>query len=385
MKEPLRYAHPFFGAAPPAEAANPFGETALSAWVVQQLQPIDKPNTPDAIYDVSKLIGQQAVADIQAAGVITFHAVGDTGSQNAPDPNQDEVAQMMTGGYTVGQDATNPAFLFHLGDVIYGPNKDVAYLDEFYRPYTKYPGKIVAISGNHDREVLPGTDPVSVKAFKDNFCAASQEPSSLAAGAGIARLTVDQPGIYCLIRAPFVDIVCLDSNALESPGSIVGKGGDDTQKAWLQTTLQTIAAERANGSARKALVFATHHPPYSSGGHGGSPAMLADIDSCCPAGLRPDAHLSGHSHNYQHYTRTIDGSKIPYIVAGCGGHNAIELDPVVALPPGDVTYDVAYPVKGQSQIGYGYLRLTASATSLKIEFFAAEDAATPFDSAEVPI
>jgi hypothetical protein len=37
----------------------------------------------------------------------------------------------------------------------------------------------------------------------------------------------------------------------------------------LAATLETIAAERAGGK-RKALVFATHHPPYSSAGHGGS-------------------------------------------------------------------------------------------------------------------
>ena len=77
--------------------------------------------------------------------------------------------------------------------------------------------------------------------------------------------------------------------------------------------------------------------------------MLNDILSVCPPGLRPDAHLAGHSHNYQRYRRTIDGTKVPYIVAGCGGHASTPLPPVEALPVGDLTYDVAFPVKGEQE------------------------------------
>ena len=50
--------------------------------------------------------------------------------------------------------------------------------------------------------------------------------------------------------------------------------------------------------------------------------MLQDIDSACqPAGVWPHAVFSGHAHNYQRYTRTINAYQIPYVVAGCGGHS----------------------------------------------------------------
>ena len=113
--------------------------------------------------------------------------------------------------------------------------------------------------------------------------------------------------------------------------------------------------------------------------------MLKDILDSCPAGLLPDAHLAGHSHNYQRYRRTINGTVIPYIVAGCGGHASTPLDPVAAPAEADLTYDVAFPVKGQPQSGYGYLKITASQSSLKIEFFALDDRATAFDSYEISI
>ena len=55
--------------------------------------------------------------------------------------------------------------------VIYGPGKDNAYRGEFYEPYVHYPGKIIAIPGNHDGEVFPKTDPKTLEAFQANFCA----------------------------------------------------------------------------------------------------------------------------------------------------------------------------------------------------------------------
>ena len=218
----------------------------------------------------------------------------------------------------------SPAFFFHLGDVIYGPNKDQDYRPEFYEPYVHYPGKIVAIAGNHDGEVFPTTDPVTLRAFLSNFCAASQVVPPIAGT--IFRQTMNQPGVYYLLDAPFMQIVALYSNAAENPGFISGPIPGQAQKTWLLKALKAIAAQRKAGS-RKALIFATHHPPFTAGGHSPSTDMLADIDSVCQqAGILPDLFLSGHSHNYQRYTReqTPNGRKlqIPYIVAGTGGIGA---------------------------------------------------------------
>jgi hypothetical protein len=72
-----------------------------------------------------------------------------------------------------------------------------------------------------------------------------------------------------------------------------------------------------------AVIIAVHHPPYvavtpqdlqksATGKHIGSPLMLADIDSQCEsAEFWPHAILSGHAHNYQRFTRSLNGHEIP--------------------------------------------------------------------------
>src|SRR5262249_61390596 len=70
------------------------------------------------------------------------------------------------------------------------------------------------------------------------------------------------------------------------------------------------------------LLLAVHHPPYSlDTTHGGYPEIELAIDSAIHAtGRIPSAVLSGHVHSYQRYERTIGKVKVPYIVAGAGGH-----------------------------------------------------------------
>ena len=64
----------------------------------------------------------------------------------------------------------------------------------------------------------------------------------MAADARVFRQTMMQPGVYYLLRCPFVDIVALYSNIAEGPGSIIGADGDTKQKDWLAATLMSIAA-----------------------------------------------------------------------------------------------------------------------------------------------
>jgi hypothetical protein len=255
----------------------------------------------------------------------------------------------MATDFNIGAPASSPAFFFHLGDVIYGPNKDVNYRPEFYEPYVHYPGKIIAIPGNHDGEIFPRTDPTTCKAFQANFCAPSQTVPPIAGT--IFRQTMNQPAVYWLLDAPYVQIVGLYSNAAENPGFISGAIPGQAQKTWLLATLKTVAQQRKNGP-RKALVLATHHPPFSSGGHSGSTEMLAEIDGVCQqAGIMPDLFLSGHAHSYQRYTRqpaSHAGLQIPYIVAGTGGINDQVIIPATGQASGDHTF-----VK--SLQGYGYL------------------------------
>jgi hypothetical protein len=137
----------------------------------------------------------------------------------------------------------------------------------------------------------------------------------------------------------------------------------------LLNTLTAIAAARKTGK-RKALVFATHHPPFTAGGHSPSTTMLSDIDSVCQsAGIMPDLYLSGHAHSYQRYTREVSFAgrtlQIPYVVAGTGGIN----DQVVPTASGQKTGDHTFV---KSFKGYGYLLITVYASSIQGTMYAVD-------------
>jgi len=350
----LRFAVPFDSTAPVRG-----GSAQLLSHIQGSLQPIPPPKRTPQTMTLADVIGQQGSDEIAASGAISFHAVGDTGkSANSP---QGAVAEAMTTDYDMSKPATSPAFFIHLGDVIYGSNKDAAYRQEFYEPYMHYPGKIIAIARNHDGEVFPKTDPTTLKAFQTYFCAPSQTVPPIAGT--IFRQTMNQPAVYWLLDAPFLQIVGLYSNTAENPGFISGTIPGQAQKTWLLATLKTLVQQRKAGP-RKALVFATHHPPFSAGGttHSGSTQMLADLDGVCQqAGIMPDLHLSGHAYSYQYYLRepaSHAGLQIPYIVAGTGGIN----DQAIATATGQKTGDHTFL---KSLQGYGYLLVQVGAPDKK--------------------
>jgi hypothetical protein len=364
-RQPLRFAHPFFTAQPIAgRTAVPGVGTRLLDHIQGNLQPIPAPARAP-VMALADIIGTQGSQSIENSGSIRFHAVGDTGrGANSP---QGDVADAMTTDFNVNSPQTSPAFFFHLGDVIYGVNKDQQYRPEFYEPYVHYPGKIIAIAGNHDGEVFPKTDPNTLNAFLANFCAPSQKVPAIAGT--IFRETMNQPGVYWLLNAPFVDIIGLYSNAAENPGFISGAIPGQAQKTWLTRTLQGIQTQRRAGT-RKALVVATHHPPFTAGGHSPSTEMLADIDSVCQqAGVMPDLFLSGHAHSYQRYTRELPISgrtvQIPYLVAGTGGISDQAVPQANGQKIGDHTFE-------KSMQGFGYLLVQVSKASIVTTMFAVD-------------
>ncbi len=97
---------------------------------------------------------------------------------------------------------------------------------QFYRPYMHYPGKIIAIPGNHDGESL-----AKLVAFQEHFCASRQVVPKIAGS--IFRQTMTQPGVYWCLDAPFVQIIGLYANNAENPGSLTGGPGGIAQKNWL--------------------------------------------------------------------------------------------------------------------------------------------------------
>jgi hypothetical protein len=313
---------------------------------------------------LTDIIGDAGVREIEQLGELRFHALGDSGATHGDDAEL--VSEEMTTDFKPGARALNPAFLFHLGDIVYGPDKAAHYVDRVYNPYRHYPGKIIAVPGNHDGETTAPQDRPSLKDYVANFCAANSAVPPDASSSGIFRQTMMQPGAYWMLDAPFVRIIGLYSNRIENPGFLEAKteaGAEDTSQIdWLGKTLKQIAA----GPEKKALVIATHHPHYSEGGHSGSAHMTETIDKCLQdAQILPDAFLSGHSHNYQRYTRRINGRQIPYVVAGTGGMPPQPVPSATGQPTGgshEATYDTS--VKS-----YGYLFVTVSKFKLKIEFW----------------
>ena len=369
--EPLRFAHPFFTTTPKSRrkeipgVGKGLAEFPSKAWL---LEPIPKPKRNPTM-TLDEVIGKAGVQQIQQAGQITLHAVGDTGS---PDTMTEVISGAMAEEYDISNPGKSPAFLLHLGDVIYYDNTDAGYLSQFYTPYKKYPGKIIAIPGNHDGEMVKYDQPgepstgqtKSLDAFVENFC---QDQNGVPpAATTIFREMIAQPAVYWYLNAPFLDIVALYSNVADGPGyisdpNVIGAA----QLDWLGQTLKDLAALRKAGP-RKAFIIAVHHPPFSGGGHSPSPAMLKDIDTACQAaGIMPDAVISGHSHNYQRFTRIVPfhgvNMQIPYYVAGCSGHGIQS----VAHADGRQVDDHIFE---SSLYGYGYLKIAADPQKIVLNF-----------------
>ncbi len=342
------------------------------------------------LQDVLGAPGAAAVKAITQAKQIVFHALGDTGNTRSVKP-QNEVTDKLIADFNEPDPAQVPSFLFHLGDVVYSFGEAQYYYDQFYEPYRDYPRPIVAIAGNHDGMVAPGSATATLQAFLDNFCAgtAIQTPEA----GGLDRTAMIQPGVYYTFEAPFVRIVALYSNRLEDPGVISSQGKTypeigNVQLDFLKAALQRVAKEKFDG----ALILAMHHPPYTTGAHGGSPLMLKEIDAICKStGVWPHAVLSGHAHSYQRYTRINGEMQIPYVIAGNGGHGLTPLtrkdSPTLRVPvalssvPG-VTFE------NYDDQDYGYLRVLVNAQQLRIEYHPASDGAkakTPDDFVTVDL
>ena len=355
----------------PAEFQAHF-DAARSEAVHAMLHKIPAPRRSPPVMTLDEVIGPEDVVKVRGGGWIVFHVVGDTGKgKHSP---QSEVIDLMRADYDPSRPpADQPAFLLHLGDVVYGTNKEDLYRDQFYRPNNKYPGRILAVPGNHDGEINENTDPKSLAAFRRNFVA--KKSKRVAAAGSSLRPAVTQPGVYFLLEAPFVRIIGLYTNAADEAGFLSAEEIGFAQKDFLIDQLKIIASKRAGGDTA-ALVIATHHPPYSASDHPGSKEMLDDFDDAFrQAGLAPDLFLSGHAHNYQRFTRTFTlggcTMEIPFIVAGGGGHGA---SPIQLREDGQL---VKTPLRGaagdhtlqQYYNGYGYLLVKATGEELTVEFY----------------
>jgi hypothetical protein len=336
---------------------------------------------------------QQAIDTINKTGQIVFHATGDCGSTRGP-TTQNEVTDKMIGDFDETDPAEVPQFCLLLGDIVYNFGETEYYYDQFYEPYRNYHAPVLAAAGNHDGMISPLAHATSLAAYLRNFC------SDPAAGyvvtpeaGGLSRTAQIQPGVFFTFDAPFVRILVFYSNTLEDPGVIADDTIGDAQLAFLEAALTRVKDEGYAG----ALLFAHHHPPYAIGGqHSSSTAMRQQMDDvCAKAGVWPHAVLAGHAHSYQRFTRSRpDGTEIPYIICGNGGHNVQKLhsqDGVALRTPQVLTGQAdGDPVtfENYDDQDYGYLRLIIDAKQLRIEYHPASDgrqAKTPDDTVTIDL
>ncbi len=312
---------------------------------------------------------------IENAGKLVFHCVGDTGGVHGTEA-QEAVAHAMEAQIQSAAATDRPAFFYHLGDVVYFNGLRHLYGVQFYEPYKYYPAPIFAIPGNHDgdTETQKSDEPDDEKTlagFIENFCAS--QPKHL----DTYRETMTQPYVYWTLEAPFATIIGLYSNV---DGSLDGLGTNEQQR-WFEGQMRSAPGD-------KCLIVAVHHPPFSlDSDHGGSPAILAALERASRvSGRWPDAVFSGHAHNYQRFTREVNGHQIPFVVAGAGGYannrklmHQIQLDadglPVPAGKPFQTTVE-GVVLEFYEDTNPGFLRLTVDAETLTGEYFT-----VPFDDA----
>ncbi|MFP9112390.1 metallophosphoesterase family protein [Flavobacterium sp. RHBU_3] len=295
----------------------------------------------------------------------SFHMVGDTGGMRYQN-GQQSVAEQMSKQATEG--VAKPAFLYHLGDVVYHFGEAEYYERQFFKPYSGYPGPIFAIAGNHDSDVNP-SNPVpynSLDAFTAVFC--DSESRDISFSTSKTRKSVTQPHVYWTLQTPLANIIGLHSN--------VPKYGfvDEAQRKWFVEELKAAVKERPG----KMILVCIHHAPYTADfNHGSSEPMIEMLESAyAESGVLPDAVFSGHVHNYQRYHKTYNNGKVvPYIVCGAGGFD--ELHSLVY--EGDPMYTTDSPLLDGVQLQsycddkHGFLKISlerkGEGVTLKGEYF----------------
>jgi hypothetical protein len=327
-------------------------------------QPLPPPNGPFPFrFDLSQLLSAEDVKRIKDAGVLVCHTVGDTGDQRGQ--QQDFVAAMITQDAEASPGDRKPAFLYHLGDVVYFAGDIDKYGANFYETYKDYPAFIVSIPGNHDCQPDdPQDGPVDphkkpLDGWVQNFM--SKDPARLGSmKTASARTQMDLPNVFWTFTTPFATILGLFSNVGEIEGEI-----HQDQIDWFQSELAAADPDLA-------LIVTVHHPPFSGDTeHSGSSAVFQVLfNSFAATGRYPHLILSGHVHNYQRFTNVVhlakDKFQIPCVVAGAGGYtNLGKLHKINgAFPDAPLQLGADLTLEQYDQDNFGFLRLELSSNKI---------------------
>ncbi len=362
----------------------------------EDVQPVPAPREDPPQLDLADVLGADFLKPILAAKRLSFHAVGDTGAAKVNKSQKMATAIRHEAGVAdlMAEDVEEkgeqaPAFFFHLGDVVYNFGEGQYYYDQFYEPFRDYDRPIFAIPGNHDGMVFGESkdtpSAATLTAFLRNFCA--KEPGHAEDAGTLMRSTMNQPGVYFTLDAPFVSIIGLYTNVLDGPGVLSTQGKKryetvgDEQLEFLKAELERLRPQREAGE--RAVIVACHHPPASVAEHAGSEGLAKDLDSAFEAsGLYPDAVLSGHAHLYQRYTRKVGGREIPYVVAGAGGFSETAPRTKVKAP----TVRDEYTLVAKPIVAFGFLTVTVDMKDKRLTIaYTPSDKEVKGDSVEVDL
>lgn len=306
---------------------------------------------------LESIVGVGTAAAIARAGRLRFHAIGDTGGHGNPGPQQAVAAAMAT-----ELAGAHPArLLYHLGDVVYPHGEPSGYRAQFQDGYRDYRAPIVGVPGNHDGECPPDDAGLPLSAFTAQFCAPGPGlgPSpGRGQGEPGRRAAAHQPHVHWTLRHDLVTMIGLYTG--------VRDGGqlDPPQRDWLIGELRAARADAV-------LLLAMHHPVYSADvEHGSNLSLGAILDDCFAAsGRAPDAVLSAHAHNYQRFSRSLNGRSVPYLVVGSGGFPELHrLGRGIPEPPAAFTGLPGLSLDAFQHRAFGFLTVTADYGRARLDY-----------------
>ncbi len=294
--------------------------------------------------------GQAGRAAGSAVGIsdsspITLLVIGDHGGIKDPNP-QNAVSNAMQARAV---EDPRPACVYTVGDVVYFNGDATEYTPQFYEAYGHLQLPIVGIPGNHDGDTTDDPSRLPLDTFMANFCA--PKPVLPTGNEEYNRDVETQPYCDWTLALSAVTIVGVYTN--------VPDGGHlaQSQIDWLSGELEAAPTDRP-------LIVTLHHPPYSIDAmHGGSQKIGVALDAAFTSANRtPELVLSGHVHDYQRFTRTVNGKQLPYIVIGNSGYHNLHRLAKDAEPGAQLTDEVVFEFGDDTH--WGFLELTIEAHTI---------------------
>jgi hypothetical protein len=265
------------------------------------------------------------------ASAFTFDAVGDIGA--SPDwPAVGAEHRLLA--------LDDPAFVLMLGDLTYGDIRGQASVDRHFEDVMAWSRRAayMPVWGNHEWEDGARDD---LRNYKGRFALphAQASPDAPAAGCcGEDWYWFDYGNVrFIIYPEPY---------------------GPHTWTDWAARA-EPLFAEAQRDPALRFIVTAGHRPAYSSGHHGGEPALQRILGGFGARYPKYVLNLTGHSHVYE---RTRPQSHVVHITAGIGG-SALEHAATSCLwngctPPTTTAFRA---------IHHGYLRVAVQPDSIRVE------------------